>query len=85
MLILMVNYKGRRENLVSLGDRPIAERKAIARAGGIASGQRRRESARFRKNLKICFDVFCDDDFIKELEREISAVIDDAEQSMNND
>lgn len=41
------------ENLVSLGDRPAEERKAIASMGGFASGEARRE----RKALREAFEI----------------------------
>lgn len=40
------------DNLTSLADRPEEERKEIARLGGIASGEARRENARLKKELE---------------------------------
>ena len=41
------------DNLVSLGDRPEEERKEIARKGGVASGEARKEKATMKKRLEM--------------------------------
>lgn len=41
------------DNLVSLGDRSEEEKKEIARKGGIASGEARREKATMKKKLEM--------------------------------
>ena len=40
------------KNLISLADRPIEERRRIARMGGIASGVSRRKRASWRRSFR---------------------------------
>lgn len=44
------------ENLISLADRTKDEQRAIARAGGIASGEARRKRKRMREEMQILLD-----------------------------
>lgn len=44
------------ENLISLADRTKDEQRAIARAGGIASGEARRKRKQMREEMQILLD-----------------------------
>lgn len=44
------------ENLISLADRTTDEQRAIARAGGIASGEARRKRKQMREEMQIMLD-----------------------------
>ena len=44
------------ENLISLADRTKEEQRAIARAGGIASGEARRKRKQMREEMQILLD-----------------------------
>ena len=49
-------HKNNEDNLVSLADRTTEEQREIARMGGIASGEARREKATMKKTLEMLLD-----------------------------
>ena len=51
-------HKGQ-ENLIPLNERTKEEQREIARQGGIASGEARREKATFKKTLEKLLDEEC--------------------------
>lgn len=46
-----------KENLVSLADRTLEEKREIARQGGIASGEAKREKKAMREMLEMCLEM----------------------------